>query len=1266
MTPYSSFPRGERKWLLRLGAALALVLAACAGPGAHSPTGPKADLPKAYAHALHVDATGEPHDAVRAELDLVRLAASDPENPWQVPALDAALDALTTRRMPSLGLAASDAALAWRTPDGAAIARELAQVEAQAQGTFARSLIARSLKSMAGRRGDAAAVTAEREATGCAREAVVVGPLTWAPVTGVGEVGPLDAADARLEAAYSAGDPFGSALHPVVVGGRGCGLVLAAESTRPGVREVVIDVDVPRDEVVGLALRAHGAAVLRAGGVVVLRRPFDAGDGEAARFGRVRATRGVLRVTARVGAGSEDDAVEIDLLGEDGAPLQAKAPAVGSVATSRATLVDTVAPAPKTMEETLLAAAAALASGAPHDAEAVLWPAGVKADAPPELALVYARAVEQARDLSAATRDERARSAYERVLEVWPTSWEATVSHAVLAGQRRGRDESGIEALRDLDALRAKTPPAGSASALLDAFDALTSGRARLFDRARGALERAGKLLAGTELLAHAEDVSTPRSGSDLAKARCDAKRASQDTLACFDSLRASGDRGGAARELARLRTILGAKTFLPVELREDLVAGDISGAGRVFGEMLPAERAIGALSLIQDQGARPETRKAILEAAAKAPDAPLVLAPVLRELGDDPTHEFDGIAENLAQQDRTAPILPNAATAVLTHVERYSVERSGLLHWVLFDVRRVSGTTDVEENAQASAPDVWGRSTARALRRRIIKHDGRVLEPDQAPRASQAHADLSQLERGDVVEAVYEGWALPGDTGDLGIDTPDLLPERTAVHEATVELRLPEPLEASLWSHPELGKPVERKEAGTRVLTWHLADHTVRRMEDAVPRMDRSANVSLSTTTWSTVARALRETVAALDDHGPEVAAWAHDRAGNEQTGGGGAPTDAETVARVVEASGKALREAEAGTLSDYGGGITPVQTQTARTFLTSHQGSRSWLLLRALRELGVKADLVVAENEPFSSDAKFPPHFGRFVHPLVVAHTAGKDIWIDADVHGPPLPAGRISPELRGRLAMGTDGSIAPLAPSSGGQKEGEDEGDEVDERLTVDSHGDAKGSFAIVLRGRQAQELAEAFVRLVGAERKRALRDVVLCWLPWANVEQVELSSSEGSWQVGLRAEVTVNGYAQLEGQKTWLLPGVDTLHWAWPRARVSSLGATYATRAGRESDLALNAAVQYHMHRRVELPAGWTVARLPVPLDVKGKLVQASRKISVSTAQAPALDEDFVLGIATGTVPKGDYDAFVSVAHSADDGFLASTRVAAEAH
>ncbi len=943
-------------------------------------------------------------------------------------------------------------------------------------------------------------------------------------------------------------------------------------------------------------------------------------------------------------------------------------------------------------DQTLLTAAAAIASGSPREAERMLWGIADRADSRPDVALVYGRAVETALDLSPATRAERGRSAYERVLDMWPASWEATIAHAVLAGARRGREEAGIEALRDLDTVRAKAAAgAGVASPLLDAFEAITSGDDHLFDRAHAALDRAKAPLAGTALFADALEAASPEVGTDRVATACDPGRASsKDTLDCLDALRNTGDRAGEWRELSRLRTLLGAPArYLALELRDG--ATDLAVANRAFAAMSPAERTMTGFALLtlhpHDDLGPPstlfapwllpasDTRARLMQLAATARDAPGSIAPLLHAGGEDPTGDLDATAERLAATDRAQPLMPNSATAILAHLERYEITNDGLLHWLLFDVRRVSGTTDVEENAQAAAPAIWGRAAMRALRRRILKKDGRILEPDRTPRASQEHADLSQLEQGDAVEAVYEGWSSPGDTGDLGIDSPDLLPERTAVHDATIELRSPASLRGAIWSHPLLGKPVESAAGDTRVLTWHLAEQFARRVEDGVPKMDRNVGVSFSTAQWGSVARALRESIAALDEHDPEIAAWARDAAATSI-----GKTARDTVNAVVIAAGKALREADSGTLSDFGGGIAPVQAQTARTSLASHDGSRSWLILRSLRELGVPCDLVVAENDPFSADPAFPPHFGRFLHPLVVAHLPGaspaaagadgklpapavEDVWIDADVAGPPLPAGRVSPELRGRLALRADGTIAPL-PAVGAR---EDERDEVDVRLALDAQGDARGTFAVVLRGRDAQELSEALFRTVGAERQRALRDVVLAWLPWANVDDVQLASTEGSWQVSLRAEVSVNGYAQLQPAKTpsaprlGLLPGLDTLHWAWPRARVSSLAATFASRAGRESALAVGTAVQYHVHRRVDLPKGARVARMPGPLEVKAKLVDASRKMTV-TGDGGVIEDDFVLDVVTGTIPPAEYDAFVAGAHAADDGFLAAVRVA----
>src|SRR6185503_4993999 len=152
----------------------------------------------------------------------------------------------------------------------------------------------------------------------------------------------------------------------------------------------------------------------------------------------------------------------------------------------------------------------------------------------------------------------------------------------------------------------------------------------------------------------------------------------------------------------------------------------------------------------------------------------------------------------------------------------------------------------------------------------------GRVLEPDKASYASQEHADLSQLEKGDYVEQIVEGWALPGAAGQLVVDTPDLLPERTSVDEATIEVRRPASLDLALWSHAQWGKRSERIDGSQKVTTFSVKDHAPRRIEEGVPKMDRDVSVSFGTSSWQLVGRSIAEAIASLEDRDPYVSAWA------------------------------------------------------------------------------------------------------------------------------------------------------------------------------------------------------------------------------------------------------------------------------------------------------------------------------------------------------------------------------------------------------
>ncbi|MGH7271583.1 MAG: hypothetical protein ACREJ3_14225, partial [Polyangiaceae bacterium] len=162
----------------------ALAVAACGHPPARAPGALVSPLPRAFAAAFALDATGTPKDATAAHLAIVRTAAESTGDPWRVPALEASLAALCTREMPSLGKASGDIALALRSGSEESTVKALNRIEDGAKGPFARGLIAQTLTSMAERRGDAAEAERQRQASGCVREALVVGPTTWASVTG--------------------------------------------------------------------------------------------------------------------------------------------------------------------------------------------------------------------------------------------------------------------------------------------------------------------------------------------------------------------------------------------------------------------------------------------------------------------------------------------------------------------------------------------------------------------------------------------------------------------------------------------------------------------------------------------------------------------------------------------------------------------------------------------------------------------------------------------------------------------------------------------------------------------------------------------------------------------------------------------------------------------------------------------------------------------------------------------------------------------------
>ncbi|WP_437778340.1 hypothetical protein [Sorangium sp. So ce1097] len=1293
---------GVRRAALALAAALAgAAPAACAPRGAASPiAAAEAPLPAAFAAALEAEIASSA--AAAPYLDALERAVDAPGDAGALATVLASLDALVFGAGTAGGPDPAASAIAFRSREALPeIARRLQRAWAFAdvagrgapEMPFVRGALASALHRVALFVGDEAAAATWGARRGCANEAALVGPLDATPLQSLDRPSPVSSAPgAPLARSYPGIAPFSPSVSPIVVRADACAIDIDAVSALQGTRAVVVDLHNPVAQRVSLALASASAAALEVGGVPALQREYAAGGGQVTRLATVEAQPGTLRVVVRVAQRGDGSSIELTAWGENGLPLRARAPRPGAAATATAARPAAVSltPGPGSGAAAVeVAAAALLALGDARAAEHLLDPAAdgrsgdgaaraqaspaapappAAAPAPPAAAaaprrprhdLLYARAIRRVGDLPEAEVVERTRAALERVLAAWPASWEARLYEAELAERRGGQGEGTMDALRELGVKVAPPGPGGPSAPAVPAADrmvlaelAATARRAGVTDVAEAAYAKLAAAAPGSALLAAVDDRIHGRVGADAVAAACGGGL-DRSSTACLGALLDASDRDAVLAEIARLRRLRRAPGALrEVELRERVARGDLRGALAVYDAMPPGDRVmLEALGLAAGRGDVRAARGRLARDRATARDAPGGIGPITRALGltPDPAPQLEAEGRKLVLADQAKAFLPGAATAVLRHVERFTISPDGLVHYVTYDLRRVSGTTDVAQGAVAYGPFIEGRAAARLLRRRIHKRDGRVLAPDAAANAAQDHSDLSQLEQGDYVEQITEGYALPGDSGQLVIDTWDLLPERTSVREAEIEVRRPSSLRLAIWSHPLLGAAEQRAEGASTVSVWRIKDQPPRRMEDGVPRVEMGVGVSLGTQTWGHVAAAIDENVRALSDRDPYMTRWAREAAGPER-----APSPA-LLERVVAAAGKAIKVAGGAELSDmaafFGGGP---QRTTARAMIELGQGSRSWVIYRALRELGVRADLAIAETEPFSSSADFPPRAGRFRHPLVIARLPGGDVWIDADVEGPPLPPGRISPELRGRAALTPGGELVTVAGTSG------ETGDEVDLRLTVDAEGNASGTFTILLHGRAAQALSEAFETVVGTARREMLRGVVLGWLPWADVEDVAVSSTEGSWEVALRAAVTIHGFARPEGKDAaaWTLPGLEPVHLVFPRAFTGTLGATYASRGARKSALAIETALQYHVRRRIELPEGHAVARAPEGVRVEHAGLTASRKGSYGAV----IEEDFALSLPTGTVAADEYKAFVERVQAVDSGFMAGIRVA----
>lgn len=1223
-----------------------LFVVACSAPPPKPPeVASTAELAALYAQAVREEA----HDAVDAKgyLAVVEHALTRPHDPYALAALAGALDALVWREVP--GMNAVDHAIVHRSRGALEeTSKRLQNAHATALGTpLMRGLIADALHDLALRVGADKAAAKWRKRAGCVSRAALAGPLTSPGLTALDVASPLKAT-APMPADFVGVAPFATVAAIDTVVADACGISIDDTSPLMGLRVVVVDIDNPREQNLFVALSGTSASVLDIGGKRVISRPFSTGGGWSTHLGQVRTEAGRVRLVLRVAYRQDGNRVALQLWDDKGEPLETIVPRRGDRATAKAIRATPIEVAPQPGPAELAAAAGGwLAMGQAR--RAIHAFEQLKLDSPPaELDLLMVRALEAADHLPRNQQRMQVAPAAARARAACPTCWEARIFDAAAEEDRKGYGTGVYAAFANLGVTGEASAWTASLGLMELVYVALQADSAGLGDIARAAYDALAEKAPGSLIVADLDARLHARHGPELVQAACNGGT-SRATTHCLQAHIARSDLDGALREIHRLRSLRGSRAILrDLEITQLLAHDRVDEAMMIYDALPPAQRTLALLGLFVDTPHASAGKQRFSQNMLTASDAPFGYEPLVRLLGvfDDPSFELEKAGAALVARDRADAFLPGAGTAVLRRLEHYELQSSGLLHYWVYDLRRVSGTIDVASGTWMGSPRVDGRFNQRALRRRIYKKDGRVLDTDPSARGAQGDTDLSQLQAGDYVEALVMGWALPDDQGQLTVDTPDVLPPRTSIREGRITFRRPRSLPLSLWSHALLGAGETKRDGSAVVTTWALKNHAPRRLEHGVPPLEARAAISFGTDSYARIAGGLAAHHRTLDDDDPFVTKWAGEAVGGE--------TDAKKkVARIVAAAGKALKRSDPGALGDWSASLNGgSQQETARTMLERGVGSRSWLVHRALRAIGVMSDIVVSEARPFSAAPGFPPHTGRFTHPLVMAKLDGEVLWIDADVDGPPLPPGRVSPELRGRKALRVDGTMVTVEVKASVDV------DQIAIDLALAPDGTAAGTCTIVLFGRPAQRLVEAFEVVVGSARQQMLRGVVLSWVPWADVQAVELVSDETSWEVRITSKLKIVGFARPEqrDQPVYSLPGVTPVHSLGGSA--TTLGARYAQQATRNTALAIDSPLLYRVKRTITLPKTAAIVALPSQVTVDRPYLRAARTVH---QEGHVITEDFVMNLPVGTVPPTAFEGFVKAVQEIDDGFMHTTRV-----
>ncbi len=570
-----------------------------------------------------------------------------------------------------------------------------------------------------------------------------------------------------------------------------------------------------------------------------------------------------------------------------------------------------------------------------------------------------------------------------------------------------------------------------------------------------------------------------------------------------------------------------------------------------------------------------------------------------------------------IAAYERSGRHLPGHAARVLDYAAVW-VKSDGSSRMLEHEIVRIQSAEAITKMAEHP------RLPGLALHMRVIKQDGRTLEPELV--AGKSSVTFPHLEVGDYIET-EQVVSEPGDGADgtfyLG---PHWFFREENVAYARSEFVVISPVGKELIVEVTGDVPVPQREDrdGFEVRRWRVDESPAAPTEPGSPPLSEflpSVHVGWGVNQRRVVRRFFDETID-LTPLDPRIARIAR---------------------RIVEPAAPRAKAERAQRLYRWVlANVEDGEEMDGRRVVVGKQGSRARGFATLCRAIGLDVDYAVAQNR-ITAPPRGPITEAMLFSQLVMRVGAETGpVWLT--VGNKYAPFGYLPAEVRGMPAFLLAGS-APRHTKT--PADGSRDGLEYDGRAVLAASGSARLELAEHFVGRHAMAARNDLAQLAERRVPDVLQALVAQDLRGARLDEHAIENlDELDAPVTLRLQIAVPAFAELDRGTLVLSP---------PFAVELNELATLPT---RQTPLLIPVATYRRVLLRIELPPG-AVVESPLSRHV---VTDGDRRVAVADRiEGNVLVLDRTVDLPAGRVQPDQYGAFVAFARRADEAQASAIRI-----